>query len=339
MQGPFLAKAFRAQFLTFLIHCFKSQRAIVSPLFMVAVLIVFLACLVTTHPAAALSIDSHEHLLDYPDLPTKYGEVIYRINEKSPKQLYIIGISHRDPENSVSAGNTVQTQAEIFRIGEWLNRNMHLELLLPEGYFRRKGGSARSVVHVNDNLPVSRMNNLLLFEKLADETRFVNAEMLLMEHFDMRASQVENRTIYNAVRGSLARLQADEFAKVSPAESIAELRYLQEIRTAMLMQEIPLAIENEILHGAIRNRSAMFTIGLNHLSDIIRYIDGEKIWINAPPYPAKQMENYNSELNLLKEGYGITVIIPRTLADDRRLLRLTNLDQILLAKENVPVSY
>lgn len=68
----------------------------------------------------------------YLDMPAEYGDIIFRINPHSPKQLYIVGISHQDPNSGANNSTTVQTQMEIFRIGEWLKANRRLDLLLPE---------------------------------------------------------------------------------------------------------------------------------------------------------------------------------------------------------------
>lgn len=265
-------------------------------------------------------------------MPAKYGEVIYRINEGSPKQLYIVGIGHRDPGNGENGRNTVQTQAEIFRIGEWLNRNQDLELLLPEGYFRGKKDSPAPtrISERGGDLPASLLTEVLV-AKLADETRFVNAEMLLMEHFTLPASQVEDRKIYEAVCRCLAELREKRFERLPAAEIMIELEYLQEVRTAALLQKIPEVIENELQNGTIRNPSALLTIGLNHIRDILHYLEENKILIAAPPHDRRNLQSYSAEPNLLTSGYGVTIIIPRTLADNRRLLQMTNLDGILPA--------
>lgn len=310
-------------------------RSYIVPLF-----ISFLFCLIAVNPAAA-SRDLRKLSVNYARLPLEYGEIIYSINEKSPKQVYIVGISHRDAESGMDNDDTVQVQAEIFRIGEWLNRNMELNLLLPEGYFSKTTSSASRArsVRVGGALSVSELDKVLLLKKLADNTRFVNAEMLLMKYFDMRASQVESREIYNAVRHSLAKLKAYGADRLTPTDGLAELRYLQEIRTAMLMQEIPGAIEGEFCKGTISKRFAMLTIGLNHLADIMRYIMEDSIRINAPANSRKQMENYSSDLKLLKEGYGITIIIPRSLADNRELMQMAKLNSIILAEQRATVSH
>lgn len=153
----------------------------------------------------------------------------------------------------------------------------------------------------------------------------------------MRASQVEDRRIYDAVHSSLRNLKSTNSAEASQSsleERLAELQHLQAIRTAMLLQRIPSVIDSELHTGTIHNQSAMFTIGLNHIQDIVRYFQSDTIHIDSPLFAQAQSAGFVSELNLLKTGYGVTIIIPRTLAEDRKLLQLTNIDRILLAYDS-----
>ncbi len=266
------------------------------------------------------------------DMPTEYGDAIFCINPHSPKQLYIIGISHRDPNSGANNSTTVRTQMEIFRIGEWLKKNRRLDLLLPEGYFvagKSISSPAPSALHASNQLhPV--LDNAYLQKSLAADSPVVNAEKLLMQHYNLQACQVEDKIIYNAVRSSLGKLKTAGDGSDGIAGNIAELIYLQEVRTAQLLQNIPAVIENEVLCGTVGNCSALFTIGLNHIKDIFRYIENEKISIESPS--GIQSDNLTSNLNLLQRGYGITIIIPRTLADDHNLLQKTNIDRILLVE-------
>ena len=263
-------------------------------------------------------------------MPAEYGDVIFRINPHSPNQLYIIGISHRDPNSGANNSTTVRTQMEIFRMGEWLKKNRGLDLLLPEGYFGAEktiSSPAPSAIHASIPLPPVP-DNAYLQKSLAADSPDVNAEKLLMQHYHLHASQVEDRNIYHAVLGSLSKLKTTMDGSDDIAGNIAELIYLQQVRTAQLLQNIPGVIEYEFLRGAVDNRSALFTIGLNHIKDIFRYIQNEEIYIESP---RGQSDTLTSTLNLLQNGYGITIIIPRTLADDPKLLRMTHIDRILLA--------
>ncbi|MFO7607555.1 MAG: hypothetical protein R6W72_14795 [Desulfurivibrionaceae bacterium] len=304
--------------------CYKHQSPTAIVLFAAAALIALSIGLITPGKVAAQSIGNNP----VPDLLAEYGQVIYRVNEDSPKQLYIIGISHRNPASGRNNSDTVRTQAEIFRIGEWLNRYKDLELLLPEGYFIKNSRLFNKASDPNNNLS----DNVQLHERLADESHFVNAEMLLMESFDMRASQVEDRNIYKAVRSSLNNLKTGDLDKLSPRQKLAELKFLQELRTAKLLQNIPDVIESELRNGTIRNSFAMFTIGLNHVTHIIRYLDENPFSIDAPKDHAN-LNDFNAELDLLKKGYGITIILPRTLANNAELLETMNLTRIQLASK------
>jgi hypothetical protein len=304
------------------------------------IFLIFCLCLViTTFNFVEASPESRADYQEYLDMPLEYGEVIYRINAKSPKQLYIIGISHRDPDSGTNNGTTVQTQMEIFRIGEWLKKNQQLNLLLPEGYFKGKKTSPsdlQAALQAINPFHPGKLENSFLQEKLAADKPFINAEMLLMEHHSIRACQVEDRKTYDAVRTSLGKLKTAKAQPSDSADNIAELRYLQEVRTAQLLQNIPSVIEDEFHNGSIGNRTALFTIGLNHIKDIFRYIENDGISIVPPSASNIQPDILKTKLNLLKTGYGVTIIIPRTLANDRKLLKMTDIDQILLADGKYP---
>lgn len=303
-----------------------------------AALLSFLFVITASLQTGATSIVQEETVLTDQEIPVEYGEVIYRINESSPRQIYVVGISHRNPDSGRNNVTTVQTQAEIFRIGEWLNRNRGLELLLPEGYFEKKKQPVSTlpgmVAHTGPS-EQPQLNNILLYEKLADESRFINAEMLLMEYFDMYATQIEDQDIYNAVRRTLDKIGNSTIGSLPARERLAELHFLQELRTAVLLQNIPTVVDQQLNHGVITNGCALFTIGLNHIQDIIRYFEADGIMIEPSRHAALNMQDkYIADLNLLKQGYGITIILPRNLADDKGLLQAVNLDGILLAERS-----
>jgi hypothetical protein len=290
----------------------------------VAVLFLLIAWVLTASPTPAASAGDDHLPPGIFSLPAQYGKVIYRTNEQGSGQLFIVGISHRDAEKRLNNHNTAQTQLEIFRIGQWLHRNLELELLLPEGYFKgKKSSSVRG-----DTAAAGEPDAELLYARLADDSRYVNAEMLLLEQFGMHAAQVEDRNRYDAVCNCLGELSKMRCTPVQMEAKLDELQYLQEMRTARMLQEIPSAIEAELRAGTIRNRSAMLTIGLNHIQDIIRYLQNNAIAIPPPEHGENRLEGNTAELDLLRKGYGITVIIPRTLADDRQLLQATYLDRV-----------
>jgi hypothetical protein len=96
-----------------------------------------------------------------------------------------------------------------------------------------------------------------------------------------------------------------------------------------MLQKIPEIVEAEFRQGNIKSRKAIFTIGTSHLHKIIRYINETRIRIDAPLLAPSGKENYIAELNLLKENFGVSIIIPKTLAKDQKTLELNKLDKIV----------
>jgi hypothetical protein len=276
-------------------------------------------------------LPTHFYAETNPKCPVEYGEVIYHHNEKSPNQIFIIGISHRDSLTYLNGDNTSRVQAEVYKIGDWLIHNQGPELLLPEGFF--KSTSAR-IGKKNINAPEkeSRCTSLDmkgLEERFSDNKIYVNAEMLLKENHSLTLRQVEDRALYDAVRKCLLQLvncrndSSDYFLTKSG------LDYLQEKRTAAMLQKIPQIVNEEFQQGNIKTRKAIFTIGMFHLHKIITYLNENRIKIYAPLSASNGSEDSVAELNLQKENFGVSVILPRTLADDQKILEITRLDKIV----------
>ena len=270
------------------------------------------------------------------DIPVEYGCVVYRYNEKSRNQIYIIGLSHRDALTGASGDTTLKAQIETYKIGEWLIRNNGLELLLPEGFFERAekadkteagdqtcriAGQATKGLMMTDDEPLEKL--------LGDEKHYINAEMLLKERYDLDTRQIEDSQLYIDVGKKLAHIEASGNDADDFFVSQSELEYLQSLRTARMFQNIPAVVQREYLSGHIRNEKALFTIGLAHLYDIITFLNKNKIAIYSPLFAPAGCKDYTAELDLLKYDFGVTVIIPKTLADDRKILRATRLSKMV----------
>jgi len=263
--------------------------------------------------------------------PREYGDIIYRINEESPNQLYIIGMSHRDTLTRENGKATVRTQAELYKIGEWLVREEEVRLILPEGFFKSSGPALTNqlekprIIKTAMNTPSLGLKDI---EDLLLSGGHFNAETLLREHYPVFFEQVEDRDIYNAVNEGIYRLVGCESNPVLYAFSKAELDYLQEKRTAAMLQRIPQAVGSFYEAGGIRAKRAILTIGLAHINGILRYLGENRISIDAPVFAPEAFSDISDELLLAKENYGVTVIIPRSLMEDRDALVLTGLSGI-----------
>lgn len=250
-------------------------------------------------------------------VPTEYGEIIFRKNPQAPQQIYIIGQSHRSALTGRAGPDLIEVQAEIYRIGEWLILENNVELLLPEGFFQK---TTAGKVAPPEIVRESRgLDSQTLKDRLSDPVRLVNADMLLNASYNIPLGQVENEQLYRDIHNLLNQArQPDNFAILS------ELNGLQDERTTIMLQNIPDIVDEAYRAGHIDNRRAMFTIGLAHIRTIINNLQGGSLLAPTQPDPAEGEKNEVS-WKLLAQGYGVTVIIPRTLADNQRVLRLARL--------------
>jgi hypothetical protein len=280
-------------------------------------------------PGFNLHASLYQDVPEAPALPSERGEVVFSCNEKSPNQIYIIGMGHRDTLTRANGSNTVKSQVEVYRIGEWLIQKEGLELLLPEGFFSKEASEGKEDLiktAASGNGTRVSFDTKTLEEKLGKEDAYVNAEMLLMESHSIKSQQVEDLHLYNAAREKIDLLK--EYGN-DTYESLfikSGLDYLQERRSAAMLQKIPEVIDSEYRAGRIKNKKAIFTIGMSHISGIIKYLKQNRIEIYSPAFTS--YDDYQSGVKLLENDFGVTIIIPRTLADNRELLKLTRLDDI-----------
>jgi len=260
-------------------------------------------------------------------LPDDYGKVVCRYNEFSPNQVYIIGIAHRDSLTRSNESRTPRVQAEVYKIGEWLIQNQKVELLLPEGFFTVHPKGVRDKMTRSEALLATSPegNMKLLEQRFSNDRQFVNAEMLLKENFPLLLRQVEDKDLYQAVSENIRRLAESKGSMEKTFLIQSELDYQQKKRVSTMLQRIPGIVNEEFKEKQIDNKKALFTIGLSHISDIIRYLGERKITVLSPLFTALKHEDYIDELTLIKEKFGISVIIPRTLMNDREVMEKNNL--------------
>jgi hypothetical protein len=238
-------------------------------------------------------------------------------------------MSHRDTLTRANGSNTVKSQIEVYRIGEWLIQNRGLELLLPEGFFLEEVLDEKENIikaDASENGKRVSFDTKTLEEKLGKDNAYINAEMLLMESHSIKSRQVEDMNLYKEVREKINLLEKFGNDTYESLFIKSGLDYLQERRTAAMLQKIPEVIDSEYSEGRIKNKKAIFTIGMSHISGIIKYLKQNKIEIHSPAFTP--YNDYLSGVKLLEKNFGVTIIIPRTLADNRELLKLTRLDDV-----------
>lgn len=263
------------------------------------------------------------------NLAVPYSEVIYRINEKSPNQIFIIGLSHRDSLTCLNGELTSKVQAEVFKIGDWLIHNQELGLLLPEGFFKSRSPNVQRSTPIGAARregDCASYDMSVLEKRLSDNKVYINAEMLLKEAHPIRLRQVEDKPLYDAVRASMLKLGGPgcDYPAVN-----SELQYLQERRSAAMLQKIPEIVNDEFHQGNIKSRKAIFTVGLYHIHEIIRFLNQNRIMIHSPKPASISIKDCSAELNLQKENFGITIILPSLLTKDEKILEINKLAQIV----------
>ncbi|MBE0574603.1 MAG: hypothetical protein IH613_01775 [Desulfuromonadales bacterium] len=241
------------------------------------------------------------------DLPVEFGAVVFQVNHDAPTQLFIIANSHRSVVTGANGADTLQAQIETFRIGEWLIRRRQVALLLPEGFFG--SWTVAEPAAISD----VGFDGATLTRWLADTSGFVNAEMLLHEHYGVDLEQIEDRELYRNVRESLSA-GSDAVGDLGSVIG-GRLEYFQKCRSAAILQGVPavLAHANRRGHGA--PASAMLTIGLGHLGDIIEFIESGEIHIPAMRTGGADLPAVQVPLDLFKSPTGITVIVPHSLLE------------------------
>ena len=270
-------------------------------------------------------------------IPSEYGEVIFKRNEKSANQLHIVGISHRDTFTRMNGNNTSRVQAEVYKIAEWFIHQRGLDLLLPEGFFSSKPVKTRSEkASPGRSSECKETADVKVLEGiLSDNHKFINAEMLLKQHHPVRLQQVENIASYNDVTKALHNLVNSGRNSINYLLLKSEVEYLQERRLAAMLQRIPEVINAEFRQGMIKGKEAIFTIGMNHIHEIIKYLIENRIRILSPLLASNKYGDYDAELNLIKENYGVCIIIPRTLLSDQKVLEINKLHKVIPTKVEV----
>ncbi len=268
---------------------------------------------------SALSFSSSIANMNPAVLPEEYGEVVFQYNPNSPNQIYIIGMSHRDSLTRLNGDNTSRVQAEVYKIGEWLIQYKGLELLLPEGFFGGAASAEKGAPKNAGNRANPQSLDIKKIETRLSDRSFVNAEMLLMRNHGVRTEQVEDPALYKAV-GDLIRQLAVGGASCDVPQVRSDLDFLQEMRTAAMLQKIPGVVEGVFQEGEIDCRTGLFTIGISHIPTIIQYLNDRRIKISSPGHRARtRMKGWKANstwprgiLACASSSRGLSSTIPRS---------------------------
>ena len=263
-------------------------------------------------PLSALSASSVAAV----GLPGDLGAIVYQKNPEHPLQVFIIGNSHRSSASGENGSHTVPAQVQTYRIAEWLIRQYQIELLLPEGFFGRKERTEIIDTTILIDGPT-------LEETLTDTTTFVNADLLLHRNYGIGLHQIEDRDLYrNAREYLLSELRNGASVRAPFAQEFA---YLQERRSAAMLQRIPVVVNDAYRQAQIAQPRAILTVGMTHLDEIIKFLEMGRIEIPAPAFSGSGFPPYSETLELLAQQIGVTVIVPQAILSEQKMMALATL--------------
>jgi hypothetical protein len=104
-----------------------------------------------------------------------------------------------------------------------------------------------------------------------------------------------------------------------------------------MLQKVPLLVNEEFRQGNIKQKKAIFTIGMFHIHEIIAFLNEKAIKIHTPLPASTGKEEILAGLNLLKENFGVSVILPRMLAQDRKILEMNELYEVVRKCQDSPL--
>jgi len=166
------------------------------------------------------------------------------------------------------------------------------------------------------------------------KTAFINAEILLKRNYPIVLQQVEDKECYEDVGSLMGKLFGGGCSPDEYARTKAELDSLQDKRTAVMLQKIPEIIDREYEEGRIKTRKAIFTIGLSHIPPLLKYLNDGGIRFSSP-----HAGNHNfQELNLHREKFRVSILIPKSLAEDPKVLDSYNLERIVSGTSSSRIS-
>lgn len=250
------------------------------------------------------------------NLPKKYGKIIYRTPGTKDRRIFIVFQAHRSSVNGRNSRVIVEAQSDIYRIEEWLVQRQNVELLLPEGFFQKKGASGEgpdvepASSAGEGGVRIRPLEDATLRRRLSDATEFMNADRLLSRSSNIRLRQIEDRELYFEISRSLSGLKKSGSSLENQGRN--RLDRLQKKRSARMLQKLPRIIEEELEAGRIGSRRAIFTIGMAHAPEILGFVKKGRI---AGRFLEQNDPAAMRGLNLTESGYQIAMIVPDALLD------------------------
>ena len=158
---------------------------------------------------------------------------------------------------------------------------------------------------------------------------FINAEILLKRNYPIVLRQVEDKKCYEEVGALIGKLSNGGCSPDEYGRTKAELDFLQDRRTAVMLQKIPEIIAREYAAGRVKTPKAIFTIGLSHIPAILKLLSEGRIRLFPPISSSGPQKNSFQELALQQQNFRVSVLIPKSLTEQPSFLEFDRLGKVL----------
>lgn len=267
-----------------------------------------------------------------------YGSVVFQTRPEAPNQIYIVGQLHEHPIINDVNQETIETQRDIYRIGEQLIKERELELVVLEGLSADESHDTLNVALRNIGKILKRRNILdslgtddRQLERLLDTEiegvsppgpRLLEAQAgyWLASAYNCRVAGAEDADLLSlglkAIQGKWQVIQSARrergLAVLSALEMFTPITlHLKQLRTAYILHNTPLVMEREHAAKRIRHTQALVVIGAAHIHECIEFVRND--YLKVPAYQGSSVPPLDQPLGYVQASYGVTVIMPRTI--------------------------
>ncbi len=282
-----------------------------------------------------------------------HGRILYQARPEAPNQVYIVGQLHRHPITGELKQETIHTQMDIYRIGEQLVKDRSLELVVLEGLTADKSHKVLNLnkglrvaretykkvgileaLHTADDQKLEKLLELKKEGTLPEETRHLfsaQAGLWLAIAYNLVVAGAEDKDLYRLAMESAKlvmktkrivlieeketestagpyRLHSPTLRDINPLDHI---NHINQLRTAYILHNTPQVIEREYAAKRISRQQALVVIGADHIPDCIEFVRED--YLNVQPQSGSNAPPLDQSLGYAAAGYGVTVIMPRTI--------------------------
>ncbi len=235
-----------------------------------------------------------------------YGEIIFKIRQDAPNQLYVIGQSHKKLDGTQSE-HIPKIQMEVFRIGQKLIDKFKVGLFLAEGYFENTVYEKKRKENIQET-DIRRLAEYCKDDDYIVSSTKDHADWDAVFYFQLFTNvniQGAEDRIYHRNVITLLTSQRNPVSDVLYA-------YYNHLRTMAVLLNGPKVVDRE--QEARRLISSNFAIifGDDHIPKLIESVEKDYFKVDFSRLSPLPFDKISQPLKYEQLGYGATVIRPKS---------------------------